>query len=129
MFPIDKYNLQEQYNIHKRFMSSYFENYNRFPFNKDGYTQCPVINKEINISDVLDNDRCNPNSIQLGHIEPRNNYSFTIRGLNILIMTRTGNRLVGEYNFLEDEWAYKIIDAIPDNVLKDMCKQRNISIE
>lgn len=95
---------QSVFESHREHMQTHFSGYNRRIFNEIGHTLCPVMGTPIDIRSTLDNDRCNPTGIQLGHVEPRNNESFTIRGLNLLIMTRTGNRLVGEHHFLGQEW-------------------------
>ena len=95
---------QPAFEAHREYMRTHFNGYNRRIFNETGHTLCPVMGTKIDILSALDNDRCNPTGIQLGHVEPRNNESFTIRGFNLLIMTRTGNRLVGEHHFLGQEW-------------------------
>ena len=58
----------------------------------------------ILIENIVNPDRCNSRAIQLGHCCPRSDREYTIRGFNIVVMTRDGNRIVGDYNFLEDGW-------------------------
>jgi len=89
---------------HRQALSSHYATIQKRAFDDDGYTICPVLHEKIKIEHVFNSDRCNPNGIQLGHVQPRSNERFTIRGMNLLIMTRTGNRLVGEHDFTKNEW-------------------------
>ena len=70
---------------------------------------CPVLRHVISIKNMYDTNRdrriSNDNlDIQLGHLENRSDNTFTIKGCNTLPMTREGNRILGEYNFCEDNW-------------------------
>ena len=94
---------------HKNFLIYYFNTYNRKVFNEHGNTICPIIHKELEISNVADITRDNRTiidkyDIQMGHISSRCNECYTIYGTNLVMMTREGNRIIGEYSFIEDEW-------------------------
>ena len=85
---------------HKEHLKQYFKSKNRKIFNEQGYVICPVIGKEITIDDITGKT----DEIQLGHCVPRNDSQYTIRGCNILLMTRDGNRIIGDYEFCQDGW-------------------------
>ena len=94
---------------HKNFLIYYFNTYNRTVFNEHGNTICPIIHKELEISNVADITRDNRTiidkyDIQMGHISSRCNECYTIYGTNLVMMTREGNRIIGEYSFIEEEW-------------------------
>ena len=92
--------------IHKLYLDAHFKSLGRKIFNTEGYTVCPVTGYEIKLRDVTDVSRTRPRptDIQLGHCVPRSNTEYTIRGLNICLMTRDGNRIVGDADFMNDEW-------------------------
>jgi hypothetical protein len=92
------------FQAHRQALSAHYASFNRRVFDDDGNTICPVLHGPIKMEHVLDSDRCNPNGIQLGHVQPRSNDRYTVRGMNILIMTREGNRLVGDHDFIGNEW-------------------------
>jgi hypothetical protein len=95
-------------NEHKKELIRRFKN--KKIFNKEGFTVCPVTGHEITLDDISGDTRIEngTNDIQIGHCEGRNENSFTIRGFNILLMTREGNRLVGDYSFFDDAWLEKM---------------------
>ena len=99
-----KYNLGAAFQRHKEKMITVYTEQNKTLFDSQGYTICPVIGQRIGIQHVLNPDRCNPLGIQLGHVLPRSNTRHTIRGFNLVLMTRTGNRLVGEHDFNSQDW-------------------------
>ena len=103
---VDKFgdSLVPFFQAHRQALSAHYATIQKRVFDGDGNTICPVLHEKIKIEHVFDPDRCNPNGIQLGHVQPRSNERFTIRGMNLLIMTRTGNRLVGEHDFTGNEW-------------------------
>ena len=73
---------------HKNFLIYYFNTYNRKVFNEHGNTICPIIHKELEISNVSDITRDNRTDIdkydiQMGHISSRCNECYTIYGTNI----------------------------------------------
>ena len=68
------------------------------------------------MKDISDPDRdnrveINKNDVQMGHLVSRNNNEVTIRGLNLSVMTREGNRIIGEYSLFDSEWI-KILEKI-----------------
>ena len=99
-----KYNLGPAFQRHKEKMIAVYAQQNKTLFDSQGYTICPVIGQRIGIQHVFNPDRCNPLGIQLGHVLPRSNTRHTIRGFNLVLMTRTGNRLVGEHDFNSQDW-------------------------
>ena len=98
------------HNDHKIFLTNHFQKYNRMVFDPEtGQTICAVTRKELTIKNMADVERDNrvnidDNDIQMGHIASRNDDCFTIKGTNLVMMTREGNRIIGEYSFIEDEW-------------------------
>ena len=99
-----KYNLTTAFQRHKEKMINVYAQQNKVLFDSQGFTICPVIGDRIGIEHVFNSDRCNPMGIQLGHVLPRSNTRHTIRGFNLVLMTRTGNRLVGEHDFNSQDW-------------------------
>ena len=94
---------------HAKFLDESFRRKDRNVFNAEGYTICPVTHEKLKYSNWVDTERDNRidirnNDVQMGHCEPRNANCPTIRGMNLVPMTRTGNRLVGDNNFLESKW-------------------------
>jgi hypothetical protein len=89
---------------HKEFLCRSFKSKNRKIFNAEGYIICPVVGRELTIDDITGNS----DEIQLGHCVPRSDNQYTIRGLNILLMTRDGNRIIGDDVFCEDVWIDKL---------------------
>jgi len=103
---------------HKEWLSKRFNNIGRRLFNSEGYSICPVMGNEIAVDDINRDSRTSPrpNDIQLGHCVPRSNNEFTIRGGNICLMTRDGNRFVGDENFCENIWVEKMKIAISNQI-------------
>jgi hypothetical protein len=89
---------------HKTNLELFFKSFNRNIFDKSGFTICPVTGIPFTVEDLLSSDIHKPNNVQLGHIHPRSCEQYTIRGKNVLLMSREGNRIIGDNNFLEDEW-------------------------
>ena len=92
---------------HKEYLKRCFPD--RKLFTDDGYAMCVVTRHELSVSDVADplrNNRANPHNtdLQLGHNFPRTERYVTIRGGNLLPMTRRGNLIIGERVFTEDVW-------------------------
>jgi len=86
---------------------------NRNIFNDNGYSICVITGNEININDVSNPFRDNRidiknTDIQLGHNFPRSENYVSIRGLNLLPMSREGNRIIGEDIFTENNWIIKL---------------------
>lgn len=102
----------EMVSAHKVELQTYYSSIGRKIFDAEGYSICPVILKRIALKDILDSDICNENAIQLGHVVPRSEDEFTIRGKNILMMTRQGNRLVGNHKFSENVWLDNLRELV-----------------
>ena len=104
---------------HKTVLYDYFKASNRRIFNSAGNTICPVNGHEIRLEDLESRDdsrtRPRPTDVQLGHCIPRSDREFTIRGFNVCMMTRDGNRIVGDVPFCSDEWLDKLIAIIKFN--------------
>ena len=88
-------------------------------FNKEGHTLCPITGQQVSPEDFAQvesnrDTRINPkgNDIQMGHGAARKDTEYTIRGLNITLMTRDGNRIQGDYNYDNSEWRQKIENII-----------------
>lgn len=82
-------------------------------FDKDGYTICVITRKQCTIDDFADPDRDNrmdikDTDIQLGHNMSRDDTYVTIRGENLLPMSRRGNLIVGERVFTENKWIEEL---------------------
>ena len=106
---MDIYQKTNVLTTHKTYLQKYFQNRNRKAFNDRNNTICSVTRKEINVKDIGDPDRDNrivvsQEDVQMGHLIPRNEDEITIRGLNLSIMTREGNRIIGDYVLFENKW-------------------------
>ena len=87
-------------------------------------TICAVKQNILTVSNFADTTRDNriiidQNDIQMGHILPRNNNEYTIRGTNLVMMTREGNRAVGENDYMDDTWILKDI-----SILQNLCNPK-----
>jgi hypothetical protein len=101
---------QECLTVHKQNLIKYFSERNRSQFNEAGFTTCSVNGYEFKIDDLIRDSRVSPKETdtQLGHCLSRKDTRYTIRGFNISLMTREGNRLVGDYDFFDDTWINKL---------------------
>lgn len=82
---------------------------NRKIFDDDGNSICVITKNKINLNDIADTDRDNridirDTDIQLGHNYPRSEKYISIRGCNLLPMSRRGNLLIGDNVFTENKW-------------------------
>lgn len=105
----------EMIHLHKSFLISYYSH--RKIFNNDGYTICVVTGKVLGIENFADISRDNriilsEDDVQLGHCLSRNDNYVTIRGCNLLPMTRRGNLLIGNGNFCENKWLIELKQII-----------------
>jgi len=66
---------------------------------RDDILVCPVTGEPITMHMLSLNARENEDGIEIGHLDCRCEHRFTIRGMNVFLMTRKGNRLVGENRF------------------------------
>lgn len=93
-------------NSHKIKLIEYYAERNRKIFNDEGFTECSVNGYEFKTEDFVRDSRIAPleTDVQLGHCVSRKDTRYTIRGMNINVMTREGNRLVGDYDFFDETW-------------------------
>jgi hypothetical protein len=100
----------EIFSNHKNKLSEFFGERKRKLFNSDGFSECPVNGYEFMVEDLTRDSRVNPKEtdVQLGHCISRKDTRYTIRGFNIALMTREGNRLVGDYDFMDSAWVNKL---------------------
>jgi len=101
---------EELLTSHKAKLTDVFAEKNRRVFNAEGFTECPVRGYEFKLEDFTRDSRVDPREtdVQLGHCLSRNDNRYTIRGFNITVMTREGNRLVGDYDFMDDIWINRL---------------------
>lgn len=86
----------------------YFYN-NRKIFDNDGNSICVITSRKINLVDIADINRDNrinikDTDIQIGHNIPRSDEYVTIKGCNLLPMSRRGNLIIGDNIFTENKW-------------------------
>jgi hypothetical protein len=90
--------------VHKPHLVNYYGSLGRKVVDADGFAVCPVLGTPIHADQLANNNLKDPTAIQLGHVQPRTESAYTIRGKNILMMTRRGNLLVGDCDFTSDAW-------------------------
>jgi hypothetical protein len=93
----------------KEHLISVFGSFNRNVFNSSGHSICVITRHPIKLSDVSDPTRDNrvnisDKDIQLGHNHPRTEEYVSIRGENLVPMSRRGNLIIGERVFTQDIW-------------------------
>jgi len=103
--------LREMAAAHKVELTRHYEMLGKKLFDGKGFSICPVMGTRLNVAQIANPDLCDLNAIQLGHVVPRNDEQYTIRGKNILMMTRRGNLLVGDCSFLDDTWISQMEQA------------------
>lgn len=96
---------------HKTELTRYYYAIGKRVFDDEGFSICPVMGVRLNVAQIANPDLCDLNAIQLGHIVPRTDKEYTIRGKNILMMTRRGNLLVGDCSFLDETWIKQMEQA------------------
>jgi len=99
---------------HKEFMENFYKSHNRNIFDKDGNTICGVTDHLFKMEDLVDDKRDirvsnRETDLQLGHVQPRSEDEVTIRALNLVPMTREGNRLVGDHVFTKNVWSERLL--------------------
>lgn len=112
---------------HATFLQNYFKERNRKIFDVSTgvrRTICAVKQNVLTVANFADTTRDNrididPNDVQMGHIVPRSNNEYTIRGTNLLMMTREGNRAVGENDYMDNSWILKDI-----SILQNLCNPK-----
>ncbi len=110
---IKKIDIKNMFNFYKKdhfkYISNKFLESNRKISKKTDKTVlcCPVRGSTIKIEDLV-RDIKDDLSIQFGHVIPRSNTQMMTRGQNVVLMTRRGNLLIGDHNFLSDTWLTEI---------------------
>lgn len=104
-------------NKNKEYLISLFNGFNRKIFNEDGHSICVITRNIIQLSDVSDPTRDNrvnisDNDIQLGHNYPRTEEYVSIRGENLIPMSRRGNLIIGERVFTQDIWINELKNIV-----------------
>lgn len=97
---------------HLETLRSYYAGFQRRIVDKDGFSICPVTTDRISVAQLSNSDIKEDGAIQLGHVVPRSETEFTIRGKNLLLMSREGNRIVGDNVFTEDVWLNRLRQII-----------------
>jgi hypothetical protein len=90
--------------VHGDHLAAHYAKFGRRIFDSEGFSICPVVTTRITPEHLANNDIKDHAAIQLGHVVPRSETEFTIRGKNVLLMSRRGNLLVGDDVFTEDGW-------------------------
>jgi len=103
--------VREMIAVHKVGLTRHYAGICKRIFDDSGFTICPVMGVRLNVAQIANPDLCDLNAIQLGHVVPRTDEQYTIRGKNILMMTRRGNLLVGDCSFLEYTWITQMEQA------------------
>ena len=97
----------------KEHLTSVYGGFKRDIFDKQGHSMCVITRNVIKLSDVADPTRDNrvdicDKDIQLGHNHPRTEKYVSIRGENLLPMSRRGNLIIGERVFTENVWIEEL---------------------
>jgi len=97
----------------KEHLISVYASFNREIFDKQGYSMCAITRNVIKLADVADPTRDNrvdicDKDIQLGHNHPRTEKYVSIRGENLIPMSRRGNLVIGERVFTENVWIEEL---------------------
>ena len=96
---------------HKEYLIDYYSG--RKIFGSHGHTICVITSQICKLEDFADPSRDNRvdirnTDIQVGHNQPRSDEYVSIRGTNLLPMSRRGNLLIGENIFTENIWMDEI---------------------
>lgn len=107
----EKYDIKNMLEKNKQRLINYYKN--RQIFNINGNTICVIKKTKINLIDASDinrDNRINPldTDMQLGHNIARSDDYITIKGNNLLPMSRRGNLIIGEHKFSEDKWINEL---------------------
>ena len=111
-------NILEMIRKNKEYLVSVFTNLDRAIFDSSsGDSICVITRNIIKLSDMSDPTRDNRvnisnNDIQLGHNHPRSDDCVSIRGENLLPMSRRGNLIIGEERFTQDIWINELTQII-----------------
>ena len=110
-------NKMSYFSDHKQFLENYYKGFDRNVFDSEGNTICCVTRHKLKITDVFDMERdmrtaIRDTDLQMGHNIPRSEEYITIRGCNLLPMTRRGNLLIGEKKFTENKWIEELKSVV-----------------
>lgn len=102
---------------HRQFLINYFRKHRRRAFSDRLSTLCCVLQKEISVKNMIDPERdtrSDPDGddVQMGHLISRNKEGLTVRGMNLSIMTREGNRIIGEHGLFENHWIKQLMKIV-----------------
>lgn len=103
---------------HADHLAAHYARFNRRIFDDEGFSICPVMTDRIEVAHLANGNINVDTAVQLGHVVPRSESEFTIRGKNILLMSREGNRFVGDKVFTEDEWINRMRRVIAGQSLR-----------
>jgi hypothetical protein len=107
----EKYGIKNMLEKNKQHLINFYKN--RQIFDIYGNTICVIKKTKINLIDVSDIDRDNrvnpmDTDLQLGHNIARSDDYITIKGKNLLPMTRRGNLIIGQHKFSDDKWINEL---------------------
>lgn len=110
---------------HFQYLISYYFKKNRQISYKNKLA-CPVRGSIIKVNQLL-LDIKDDLSIQFGHVNPRSSTEMATRGQNVLLMTRRGNLVLGDHEFLSDSWIQEIYGILKFNniVIKRLSENIN----
>lgn len=100
--------LRETTKAHMETLRAHYAGFQRRIVDKDGFSICPVTTDRITVAHLSNSDIKEDSAVQLGHVIPRSETEFTIRGKNLLLMSREGNRIVGDNVFTENVWLDRL---------------------
>ena len=99
----------------------YYGLHDRIVFDTNGFTICVITREKCSLDDFADPNRDNrviikDTDIQMGHNNPRSESYSSIRGENLVPMSRRGNLIIGEKIFTENIWIdelHRIVSCYP----------------
>jgi hypothetical protein len=105
----------------KHYLRMYYSLHNRIVFDTSGFTICVITREKCSLDDFADPTRDNrviikDTDIQMGHNNPRSESYSSIRGENLVPMSRRGNLIIGEKIFTENIWIdelHRIVSCYP----------------
>lgn len=118
----------------KEYLIDYFGKKGRKIFDNSGHTICAVLGTTFNIVDLADPSRDNRRNIkdtdiQMGHIDSRCGNCFTIRGKNIVMMSRRGNLMIGENSFIDNTFNEEIISICKHHALNTISEEKMLYLK
>ena len=121
-------------NEHKRFIDEYYKSFDRKIFDREGNTICCIKKNKLHLEDVAEIGRdvrvnIRDTDLQMGHNIPRSDNYITIRGCNLLPMTRRGNLIIGEKKFTENIWLDELKDIVNTSENELILTQEDIDEE